>query len=129
MGLLDTNLDITVEQLDKAELLRLIKMSTFCLKDRVDLNNIVYVEPSKRIREKFNYQLEILFDRISNAFYVGWNLSKSKGFRNKLSFPVVVECATIRATIRLVEFESRDYVFDNFEQKFQNLLKEYNIAL
>lgn len=117
MGLLDTNLDITVEQLDKAELLRLIKMSTFCLKDRVDLNNIVYVEPSKRIREKFNYQLEILFDRIQNAFYVGWNLSKSKGFRNKLSFPVVVECATIR----LAEFESRDYVFDNFEQKFQNV--------
>lgn len=125
MGLLDTDLDITVEQLDKVELLRLIKMSTFCLKDRVDLNNIVYVEPNKRIREKFNYQLEILFDRIPNAFYVGWNLSKNKGFRNKLIFPVVVECATIR----LAEFESRDYVFDNFEQKFQNVLKEYNITL
>lgn len=125
MGLLDTNLDITVEQLDKVELLRLIKMSTFYLKERVDLNNIVYREPSKRIREKFNYQLEISFDPIPNMFYVGWNLNKNKGFRNKLIYPVVVECATIR----LAEFESRDYTFDNFEQKFQNVLKEYNITL
>ena len=60
MGLLDTNLDITVEQLDKAELLRLIKMSTFCLKDRVDLNNIVYHEPRKQIKNKFNNAIEIV---------------------------------------------------------------------
>lgn len=125
MGLLDTNLDITVEQLDKVELLRLIKMSTFFLKERVDINNIVYREPSKRIKEKFNYQLEISFDPIPNVFYVGWNLNKNKGFRNKLIYQVVVECATIR----LAEFESRDYAFDNFEQKFQNVLKEYNIVL
>ena len=129
MGLLDTDLDITVEQLDKVELLRLIKMSTFCLKDRVDINNIVYHEPSKQIKNKFNYLLEISFDPVPNAFYVGWNLNKSKGFRNKLVYQVIVKCTTISTTIRLVEFESRNYVFDNFEQKFQNVLKEYNITL
>lgn len=129
MGLLDTDLDITVEQLDKVELLRLIKMSTFCLKDRADINNIVYHEPSKQIKNKFNYLLEISFDPVPNAFYVGWNLNKSKGFRNKLVYQVIVKCTTISTTIRLVEFESRNYVFDNFEQKFQNVLKEYNITL
>ena len=129
MGLLDTDLDITVEQLDKVELLRLIKMSTFCLKDRVDLNNLVYYEPSKQIKNKFNYLLEISFDPTSNLFYVGWNLSKNKGLNQKLVYQVIVKCTTISTTIRLVEFESRDYVFDNFEQKFQNVLKEYNITL
>lgn len=124
MGLLDTDLDITVEQLDKVELLRLIKMSEFCLKDRVDINNIVYHEPSKQIKNKFNYQLEISFDPVPNVFYVGWNLNKSKGFRNKLVYQVAVKCAAIN----LADFESRDYLFDNFEQKFQNVIKKYNIT-
>lgn len=124
MGLLDTDLDITVEQLDKVELLRLIKMSEFCLKDRVDINNIVYYEPSKQIKKKFNYRLEISFDPVPNVFYVGWNLNKNKGFRNKLVYPVAVKCAIIN----LADFESRDYLFDNFEQKFQNVLKKYNIT-
>ena len=126
MGLLDDNLDITVEQLDKVEVLRLIKMSNISCKDQINANNIMYYEPSKLIRNKHNYILEVAFYAgVSRYYHVGWNLRNNKHFKNFKIYQVNVHCGDIRLT----EFEARNYTFDNFEEKFQAVLKKYNITL
>ena len=125
MSILDTELDITVKQLDKAELLRLIKMSNISIKDHIEMSNILYQEPNKLIRNKYNYILEVAHFYDSYYYYVGWNLSKNKKFKNHSIYQVDIDCGDVR----LADFEARDYTFDNFEEKFQAVLKEYNIAL
>ena len=125
MSILDDNLDITVEQLDKVEVLRLIKMSNISFRDQVNANNIMYYEPSKSIRNKFNYILEVAFYVGGGYYHVGWNLHNNKKFKNFSIHQVDIKCGDVR----LYEFESRDYTFDNFEEKFQSVLKEYNITL
>ena len=125
MGLLDTDLDITVEQLDKIEALRLIKMSNLSIKDVLEFGNITYHEPGARIKNKSDYMLEVAVYLGQNHYHIGWNLFKNKKFKNYHIYRVDIKCSDVR----LPEFESRDYIFDNFEEKFQAVLKQYNITL
>ena len=125
MGLLDNDLDITVEQLDKIEALRLIKMSNLSVKGLLKMENVTYHKPDARIKNKCFYMLEVASDFDMKHFHIGWNLFRDKKFKNHYIYRIDIKCSDVR----LSEFESRDYTFDNFEEKFQAVLNQYNITL
>lgn len=125
MGLLDDDLDITVEQLDKIEALRLIKMSDLSVKGLLEMGNVTYHKPDARIKNKCFYMLEVASNFDMKHFHIGWNLFRDKNFKNHYVYRVNIKCSDVR----LSDFESRDYTFDNFEEKFQSVLKQYNITL
>lgn len=125
MSILDTELDITVEQLDKIEVLRLIKMSDLSFKGLLEMENVTYHKPDARIKNKCFYMLEVVSNFDAKHFHIGWNLFRDKNFKNHYVYRVNIKCSDVR----LSDFESRNYTFDNFEEKFQTVLKEYNITL
>ena len=61
MGLLDDNLDISVEVLEKVMILDLIHCSDYVCKDQVTMDNLAY-KKQRKVKDPWMYVLTIGFD-------------------------------------------------------------------
>ena len=117
MSILDDDLDISQDVLIKARLVDLIHQSSYSLASNVTISNLLYNEPSKKIKYKKRYNLAITHTSryAGNGNYETMYCVKWVHQDDYTPYYIV---RINRCTIDLDEFEkNKGYYFEFFKKK------------
>ena len=109
MSILDDDLDITVEQLDKSRILQLIHMSNHRYRDYINSSNLIYKIPSNRIRNHYKYVL-VIIQFINGEYTAYWELNKI--YHNYINSVIIDNWQ-----ITLDEFIKGEYYFEKYKNE------------